>query len=155
MQNKKKTKSDGKKEILFFSIALGVVLLDQILKKVAQTHFKIPLILIKHFLNLSYIENTGAGFGILAGSTIVLAWFSVMVIGIILFFHDKIEDGLMNISFALITGGALGNMLDRFLLGYVIDFIDFSFFPAFNIADANISIGGAILLIYLWKNPKN
>jgi signal peptidase II len=82
----------------------------------------------------------------------LLIWISLMVIGAILYNYEKIpKENIPQISFALITGGAIGNLISRIFYGYVIDFIDFRVWPAFNIADSAITIGAVMLVIYFWK----
>jgi len=113
-------------------------------------HQSIPLI--NNILHLTYIQNTGAGFGILKGSNTTLIFISLIIIGIILFYFDRIiKEKPTHIPVALILGGAVGNLIDRIFLGHVIDFVDFRIWPAFNIADSAITIGALLLIIYFWK----
>ncbi len=114
--------------------------------------------IIPGFFHLTYLTNTGAAFGILAGHP---SWirqvFFIGVAGIalmaIFFIHRRIK-GLSrwySVSLALIAGGAVGNLLDRIRLGSVVDFLDFSVYghhwPAFNVADSAITVGVAIILL--------
>tara|TARA_Y100000310_G_C20181566_1_gene578387 strand:+ start:230 stop:583 length:354 start_codon:yes stop_codon:yes gene_type:complete len=113
-------------------------------------HQSIPLI--KNILHLTYIQNTGAGFGILKGSNTILIFTSLIIIGAILFNFKKItKEKSINIPIALILGGAIGNLIDRILVGHVIDFMDFRIWPAFNVADSAITIGALWLIVYFWK----
>jgi len=115
-----------------------------------ELHQSIPLI--KNILHLTYIQNTGAGFGILKGWNLILIFISLIIIGIILYNFDKIiKEKSIHIPVALILGGAFGNLIDRILLGHVIDFIDFRIWPAFNVADSAITIGALWLIVYFWK----
>jgi len=108
--------------------------------------------IINNVLHMTYILNTGAAFGIFKGMNLLLIWISIIIIGAILYNYDKIpKDTVPQIGFALIIGGAIGNLIDRIFLGHVIDFIDFRIWPAFNIADSAISIGAVLLIIYYWK----
>lgn len=127
----------------FLLIAFAVVLLDQILK----------ILIIKQILPIPFSTNTGAGFGILQGMTDVLIWISIAIIGLITYYHDKIalEDKYVHMSVALILGGAVGNLIDRIRLGYVIDFINLRIWPSFNIADAAITVGAIGLIYYSIK----
>ncbi|MEA2036925.1 MAG: signal peptidase II, partial [Nanoarchaeota archaeon] len=98
------------------------------------------------------IQNTGAGFGILKGWNAILIFISLIIIGIILFNFDKItKEKPIYIPVALVLGGAIGNLIDRIFIGHVIDFISFTFWPAFNVADSGITIGAIWLIIYFWK----
>jgi len=126
---------------LIFSISIFVILLDQLTKylisKYMVLHQSIPLI--NNILHLTYIQNTGAGFGILKSQNTFLIFISLIIIGIILFHIKKIvKEKQIHIPIALILGGAVGNLIDRIFLNHVIDFIDFRIWPAFNAADSAI-----------------
>ena len=138
-----------KNSLLFFGLAAVLVLLDQLSKY---------LILFINptwsagILTIHLIKNTGAGFGILKGQALLLGFISLLVALIIIFSRKKIiQDQVPLCLFSLLLGGVLGNFIDRIFRGYVIDFIDFRFWPAFNIADATITISIIGLLIYYWK----
>ncbi|MBU0628473.1 MAG: signal peptidase II [Nanoarchaeota archaeon] len=143
------------KNILFiFSISFLVILFDQLTKYIISHTFALSesITLIKNLLEITYIRNTGAGFGIFRGANIILIFTSLIIIGIILFYFDKIlKEKPSHIPLALILGGAVGNLIDRLFLGHVIDFIYIRFWPAFNVADSCISIGAVWLIIYYWK----
>lgn len=143
-----------KKLFLIFSISIFIVLLDQLTKYLVSKYMPLSqsIPLIKNVLYLTYIHNTGAGFGILRGWNTILIFISLIVIGIILFYFDKIiKERYIHIPISLILGGAIGNLIDRVFLGYVIDFIDFRIWPAFNVADSCITIGALWLIVYFWK----
>lgn len=109
--------------------------------------------LIDNFFSITYVKNTGAAFSIFSNNTILVIVISIFIIGLLIFYiyknrgYNKIED----ISYALILGGAIGNLLDRLIYGYVIDFLDFKIFsydaPIFNLADTFIVIGVILFLI--------
>jgi signal peptidase II len=142
----------------------GILVLDQLTKWVVDRtmplHDSIPII--DGFFNLTYIRNTGAAFGIFAGSAAAfrlpfLLLFSVLAIGFMIMMLRRLPDsekGLIT-ALALILGGALGNLIDRALYGEVIDFLDFYWasyhWPAFNVADSCITIGVAITIFYMIK----
>lgn len=123
-------------------------------------YHSIPVI--DKFFNLTYIRNTGAAFGILAGSAAAfrlpfLMIFSLLAIGFIIVMLRRLperETGLIS-ALAFILGGAIGNLIDRFAYGEVIDFLDFYWanyhWPAFNIADSFITVGVTITVYYLIK----
>lgn len=143
------------KQILFISyIALLIILLDQLTKYLISKYLNLhqSIYLIKNILHLTYIQNTGAGFGILKNQQIFLIFTSLIIIGAILFCIKQIlKEKPIHIPVALILGGAVGNLIDRIFLGHVIDFIDFRIWPAFNIADSCITIGAVWLMFYFWK----
>ncbi|MBS3115835.1 signal peptidase II [Candidatus Woesearchaeota archaeon] len=135
----------------YFWIIIAVVLLDQFSKWIVRINFNIndSVNLIKT-LNLAYITNTGSAFGILKGANSYLIFFSLIVLGLIMFYWDKIASK-EKIFFALIVGGIIGNLIDRISYGYVVDFIAFTFWPAFNAADSALTIGIVGLIFYNWK----
>jgi len=140
------------KALLIFSITILLVVLDQITKLLIQKIITGSITIINNILYLSFIKNTGAAFGILKNQTMLLVWFSVIVIGVILFVYDKIPKiKVVQIFTALILGGTVSNLIDRLRLGYVVDFIDFKIWPAFNLADAGVTIGCIGLIIYFMK----
>ncbi len=110
--------------------------------------------IIEGVLNYSYVENTGAAFGMLGENTVLLAIFSGLmsiVLLVILCRYHKMFSKLSNISLALIAAGAIGNFIDRAFYGFVVDFIEFKFvdFAVFNIADICITMGAVLLVMAL------
>lgn len=124
--------------------------------------------IIPWFIRLSYLEggNTGMAFGLLSGHRWVFMTFStIAIIGIIAFMViARPKDKLLCTALSLVCAGGIGNMIDRIFLGYVIDFLEFTFidFPIFNGADSFVSIGAVLLVLYLiistvkeYKNERN
>jgi len=108
--------------------------------------------IIKNIFHITYVTNYGAGFGIMQGKTGLLIWFAIIVIGIILFYYDKIQEKKsLEIFSGLILGGTLSNLIDRLLFGFVTDFFDFRIWPVFNIGDSCVCIGALFLIIYIIK----
>jgi signal peptidase II len=139
-------------------IAVAVVVFDQLTKFAATDyltqHGEIHL---APFLNLVLVHNTGAAFGFLSGAG---GWQNVFFIivalaasAFILWMSWRLSanDKLLVVALMLVLGGALGNLLDRLIHGYVIDFIDVYYvtwhWPAFNVADSAITIGAVLLVI--------
>ena len=115
-----------------------------------------PLDLIPGVLRFTYVENRGAAFGMLADNRWVFLILSAITIICIIAFMivSKPKNRLERAGLALILAGGVGNMIDRVMLGYVIDFIDFCAFPkvwawVFNIADSCICIGVGLLVLYV------
>lgn len=80
----------------------------------------------------------------------------IVIVGIIIFYHHlPTENILVRVSLGLQLGGAMGNLLDRLVRGYVVDFVDIGFWPIFNIADLSIVVGVAILAYCLWEEEKS
>lgn len=137
-------------------ITLFSVLLDRITKSVAQTALKpidtFPII--KDVLHLTYVENTGAAFGMLKEYRwIFMSLSAIYIVAIIiyLFYSRAKRHTLLTLSLCLILSGGIGNMIDRIFYGYVVDFIEFRLinFAVFNLADTEVSVGAALLVIYL------
>lgn len=109
---------------------------------------------IRGFIDLQYTENTGAGFGVLAGNTVALTVVTIIVVvGLFayLFLAQKQSEWL-RISLIFISAGGIGNVVDRVGLGYVRDFIRFTFWPdfaIFNIADSFVTVGAFMLIVVL------
>ena len=135
--------------------ALVVMLLDQATKLWVVKVLRLPVrrqIELSPIFDLTYVENRGASFGMLAGgmgSRILLSAISIVIVGFLVAWLARVVRPLVATGIALIIGGAIGNLIDRVLYGYVIDFLDFSgmWFPwVFNVADSAINIGVACLL---------
>jgi signal peptidase II len=139
---------------------LGIVVLDQITK--AAVRATLPLgdsrPIIDGFLDLTHVQNTGAAFGLLNAADFpykplvmigiaTLALVAIAVYASQLGFHER----LARFGLALILGGAFGNLIDRALVGHVVDFVDVywgsAHFWAFNVADAAITVGAAFVLL--------
>ncbi|MDY6065120.1 MAG: signal peptidase II [Finegoldia sp.] len=139
-----------------------VILLDQLTKNMAISLKNNEIVIIDNFLKFTYLENRGAAFGILQEKRIILIIFTILVIGVIsifLFKNYKEISTLGRIFFGLLIGGALGNFIDRFLNGYVVDYISVTFpngyqFPIFNLADICVVISCIGLAIILIKGDK-
>jgi signal peptidase II len=117
--------------------------------------------IIKNFFYLTYINNDGAAFSILVGKRIFLILIAVLVIVMLIRYIKKnnIQNKLELVSISLIIGGSLGNLMDRVIRGYVIDFLDFKIFnynfPIFNLADTFIVIGVILLLLKEIRKENN
>jgi len=106
-------------------------------------------------VDIRLVHNTGGAWGIFSDSTFGLGIFSLIVclaIAVFFFVTVKQTSRLQTIAFALIVAGGIGNAIDRFMQGYVIDFIEFSFFdfPVFNVADIGVTCGFALLIISMF-----
>ena len=144
-----------KKYVAVFSTSLVIILIDQLSKFFVRTNFQLnqSITIISNVFHLTYINNTGAGFGILKAQALLLIFISVAVIGIILYNFDKIKnkETLLQILAGFVLGGTIGNLIDRLAYGRIIDFLDFQIWPIFNFADSFVTIGVIGLIIYLWK----
>lgn len=143
----------------FWIIALVIVLLDQILKNSIRSAFELgeSLPIINNILHITYVQNTGVAFGLFKGVNFLFIIVALIAIGVILYCYKKYnkiitKNTLLILSTSFLLGGAIGNLLDRIFLGFVVDFIDFRIWPAFNIADSALTIGVILLLWYSMKN---
>jgi signal peptidase II len=105
------------------------------------------------FLNLTYIRNTGAAWGLLGGQNTVLTLLSVVILVVMVIFRRSFLSRTWEhrLALALLIGGVVGNLLDRVRLGWVTDFLDFHVrgwhWPAFNLADAAICVGAGLYIV--------
>lgn len=147
------------KWIIFVAGAIALTALDQVTKILAQTHLKgkeaIPLI--ENVLELRYLENRGAAFGILQGRAIPLLILTVFLAAGIAWIYGRTPEGkkhrVFRYSLIFLFAGAIGNMIDRFTNQYVVDFIYFKLidFPIFNVADCYVTVSVAVIAwIYLF-----
>ena len=144
-------------------IAIAVVLADQISKHFVCLHLK-PIgniSLIDGILDLTYVENRGAAFGILSDNRYVFMIASFIIIFVLLTIIHKFhgQSKLFDVCLGLIVGGGVGNMVDRAFLGYVIDFIDFCAFDfwkwVFNIADSAVVVGCILAIVFVVFDKKS
>lgn len=141
--------------IILIAIIAGVIGFDQLTKWLAvvnlQGEASFPLW--RDVLHFTYVENRGMAFGMLKDHRWVFMVFStVAIIGLAFYlFRFRPESRWLQVSMAFIIGGGIGNMIDRVILGYVIDFIDFTLinFAVFNVADSFVCIGAGMMIVYL------
>lgn len=147
--------------MIFWVVALVAV--DQALKFIVSSSVKLSgdITLIPRLLDITYVENRGAAFGMLQNQCWFFVAFAVVMISFFIYLirHKKMTDKMFLAASVLIIAGGVGNFIDRITLGYVVDYLKLSFFPPVcNFADYCISIGAAILLIYVLffhKDVKN
>ena len=137
----------------YFLIAGIIIVLDQTAKALARAY--VPLgssAQLLPFMKLSHILNTGSAFGLFKGMNVVLIVVSILVIGYLLYKTKTIcAEKHLPIWCGLVLGGAVGNLVDRLVFGAVTDFIDFGFWPAFNVADSALTVGVIGLLWHFRK----
>lgn len=148
----------------FFVVGLIILFFDQITKFFAR-RIQEPTDLI--FFQFNLVKNTGSAFGIFRGENLIIALISILIIilvGVYLFFliknysKFKIIKNSQTYEFYLLScifWAAASNLFDRLFFGFVTDFIDFRFFPVFNIADATLSVCVLILFFVLFKKEIN
>lgn len=104
------------------------------------------------YARLVHWYNSGAAFGMFQNGNLIFTALAFAVIGAILYYFPRVEHGdwTLKLAMGLQLGGAAGNLIDRLLMGKVTDYISIGVFPVFNIADASISVGVAVLLLGVW-----
>ena len=136
-------------------ILLAVLLLDQLSKVLVlrKMSFGQSIPVIPSLFHLTLIGNTGIAFGLFKGNSDFLVGVGLLVLVWIyrLLRKRQIQSRMALIGLGLVSGGAMGNLIDRFRYGYVIDFLDFRVWPVFNIADTCISVGTALFFIVCLK----
>jgi signal peptidase II len=155
-----------------YAISLGIVIADQITKLAIDQTMRLgqSITIISGLFDLSYVLNPGAAFGILASRSAgfrnpFFVGVSILAAGLIIYYyhrHVADEARLPTPALGLILGGAVGNLIDRLRVGMVIDFLDFHVaghhWPAFNVADAAISIGVGLMLLRMlqeWRRERS
>ena len=151
-------------QLKWLALAFVVIILDQWTKNLASSSLQLynPVPVFQHF-NFTLAHNYGAAFSFLANESGWQRWFftgiavTVSIVLCIWLKRMNKSETWVAIAVALILGGAIGNVYDRILLGYVVDFLDFYWdgyhFPAFNIADSAITVGAVMMGIDVIKNP--
>ena len=147
------------KVILYAVLIFVLFAIDQYTKRLAVIHLKDgkDFVLIKNILSFSYLENTGAAWGVLSGKITLFAVFTCILILVIVWVMLRLERiagikyRMLQFDMAILLSGAVGNLADRLINGYVVDFIktDFINFPVFNIADCYVTLSMIILIIFL------
>jgi len=140
-----------KKYLFGASVLVG---LDQLIKHLALQHFTTPISIFSNIFSLVLRFNKGIAFSISIPEIILYPLLSLIIISgsILAYYYINWENKILASSIALIWAGGIGNIIDRFLYGHVIDFIKIGNWPVFNLADSFISIGAGLLIIYLIKH---
>ncbi len=147
------TTRTGAHWVLFFGIATAVMIVDQLAKAalVANLDPGEVVDVIGDWVRLVFSQNSGALFGLFRENAVLFGIASVAVMGLIVVYHARSGRSLyLSIALGLLLGGALGNMIDRLRLGYVVDFVDIGIgdlrFYTFNLGDAAISTAIVMLI---------
>ena len=146
--------------LIWFAVIIVTVFLDQLTKYLTVLHLK-PIDtypIIEDVLHLTYVENTGAAFGMMKDARwVFMITSTVAIIGILgyMIWRAYVKKEKMHwmeaLSLSFIVGGGIGNMIDRTVLGYVVDMIDCRFinFAVFNVADSFVCIGAGVMILHL------
>ena len=145
---------DKWRDIVFGSVAVLVIIVDQLTKVLVRAYVPLREVVFDiGFFQIIHVQNTGAAFGLFQGHSLALiitAAIGVIVILILVFLirsrWDFLKSMWVRVGMGLVMGGTIGNnLIDRIRQGFVTDFLDFKIWPAFNIADASITIGVIII----------
>ncbi len=133
----------------FYAPLLVFLVLDQLLKYYIRTTMTIgqSIPIINGIFHITYIENPGAAFGILANQRVLFLLLTAVITGIMIYLYFNLQNkkSVAALSLGLVISGAIGNFIDRFFRGTVTDMFDFRIWPVFNIADICICVGIALL----------
>jgi signal peptidase II len=151
----------------YLALSVAVIVLDALTKWLVASRIELhdAITVIPNLFELVHVRNTGAAFGIGANTDsrlipLLLNGGAIAVFGVVVVYalRTAVSDRVLQTGLHLILGGAIGNLVDRFRFGYVIDFLDFyvrdHHWPAFNVADSAICIGIALLFLDMRKEPQ-
>ena len=130
-------------------VLLVLLLIDRLTKRLTLAYLTEHPIVLAPYLQLNYVQNTGAAFGMMQGGNLLLILITLVIVGFLLKNWKEFcgYGRLAKWGLVFILGGALGNLYDRITLGFVVDFIDLRIWPVFNAADSFITIGGGMLVL--------
>ena len=146
--------------MLYFSFALivFVVFADQFTKSVVLSEIGIggrPIAVVEKFFYIVCHRNSGAAWGLMKNGRVFFIILTPVVLIALIILLTRNKDALLRVALSFIIGGAVGNFIDRLLVGSVVDFLDFYIFgynfPTFNAADSSIVLGAALLIIYSFR----
>ena len=147
---------------LLFLIAAAIIVVDQITKALVRQNLALgtswaPIPAIGEFFRFLYWQNRGAAFGTLQNAGPILSVVRIAIAIFIIAFYQKaeIKDTLSKVALSLMLGGAIGNLVDQFTLGFVTDFVAVGRFPIFNVADSAVTIGVGLMLLDMIIKEKN
>ena len=138
-------------------VGMGIFLLDHFTKVLALYYLPESPVRLLPFFQLRYVENTGAAFGMMQGGNLLLIFVMLGIMAYILKSWKELcsYGSLVRWGCVCILAGAAGNLYDRIMLGYVVDFLDFLVWPVFNIADSFITVGGCLIAVSFLINRKS
>jgi signal peptidase II len=143
-------------------VAGVIVALDQATKYLVRANLAIeefwtPWPWLEPYARIVHWKNTGAAFGMLPGFGDVFTILAIIVAIAILYYFPQVprEDWPLRMAMGAQLGGALGNLIDRLTIGYVVDFVSIGNFPVFNVADASITFGVVVLVLGVWIKERS
>lgn len=141
------------KQIMFTG---GLILTDQLLKILTVQYLNEPVTIINNLLQLNYLKNYGVGFSMLNGNRFLILVISFGLIYYVLKMLNDIEMQKYQIPLLMILAGGIGNLIDRIVRGFVVDYVDVNIFnfPVFNFADSILVLGAIAIIIMIVKEER-
>lgn len=149
-------------DYLFLLVLAGIIVAaDQWTKDLVRTNLALsetwsPWEWLAPYVRIVHWRNTGAAFGLGQNLNNIFKGLAVVVAIAIIYYFPKVprQDWVLRVAMGMQLGGALGNFIDRITIGHVTDFVSLGIFPVFNVADASISTGCAILIVGVWVKER-
>lgn len=147
-----------RKWLIFFGVAAIVVALDQFTKMLVADNMTLyeqwmPIEAVRPYFTITYVQNTGAAFGIFQNSNLLFTLIGLIVVSFVLYFFAQLPAAsgwLTHATLGLMMGGAVGNLIDRLTRGFVVDMFDAKFWPVWNVADSAVVVGAILLVLLMW-----
>ena len=150
-----------KSYLVFFSISGLIVILDQWTKILIRTNLDFgemwsPWPWLSPYARFVHWYNTGVAFGMFQNLGMVFKVLNTIIAVLIMVFYPKLseDDWFLKVALSMQFGGAVGNLIDRFTIGHVTDFVSIGNFAVFNVADASVTLGVGIMILGLWIQEK-
>ncbi len=150
-----------RKYLFLALLSLPLIALDQFTKSLVRQNLAIgetwaPWEWLEPYARIVHWHNTGVAFGMFQGASGVVSILTTLVALAILYYFPRVpdKDWTLRVAMGLQFTGAIGNLIDRFTIGYVTDFISVGTFPVFNVADSCITIGTIILILGVWLQER-
>ncbi len=146
---------------LYYILALLIIGVDQLTKYMTVANIDLYEVVnvIPNVLSWMYLRNTGAAWSILEGQMWFFYIVTLVVVVVVVYYLQKYgrQSGLLALSLSFILAGSIGNVIDRLRFGYVVDMIRLEFidFPIFNVADMALSVGVALMILYVFLDEKS
>ncbi len=131
---------------------VGIILIDQIVKYIIRSAMYVgeSIPVVRDVFHITYVQNRGAAFNMLDGQSLILTLVPAVAIIVAIWYMEKHlnEHWTLVLSLGLVISGGIGNLIDRTILGFVTDMLDFRFWPVFNVADIAVCVGAGFLILY-------
>lgn len=162
VENKRSLKNFVGNYVFLLVIAGLIIAFDQWTKSLVRANLEFqevwsPWPWLAPYVRIVHWRNTGAAFGIFQGFGDIFTVLAILVAIAIVYYFPQVprEDWPLRLAMGLQLGGAVGNLIDRVTIGWVTDFVSVGRFPVFNVADASISIGVAVLIVGVWWKDRH